>query len=224
MYALVRQAVNASASPSGTNAITAITASDAASLLVLTIHVQSTTVTVTSVTDSGANTWTKAVDLSTSGSYTGIWYLANCPAGITSVTATESAGTAFSGNVSEWSGAETASPVRATNFTNVSTSPNRSGAATATAGDLAIGAISANSGTARTLSVGTALTTGTLPAGFTALHAYDVAAAGGSEEMQWTTASGANTGGVIALFKPAAATFSPPPRSAYRRHMHLLTR
>jgi len=202
---LVRQAVNTSTSPSGTSAAITITATDASNLLVLTIHVQSSTTTVTSVTDSAGNTWTKAVDLSTSGSYTGIWYLANCQAGITSVTATESTGTGFSGNVSEWSGADTVTPVRATNSIAVTTSPNRAGAATATAGDLAVGAISANSSTTRTLTAGTALTTGTLPAGFTALHAYDIAAVGGSEELQWTTGSSANTGGVIALFKPATA-------------------
>lgn len=203
--ALVAQDANATSGPSGANATIACTSSTAGNLMVLVIHVQSTTVVVNSVTDNLGGAWVKAVDLSTSGSYTGIWYLVNCPAGITSVTAVESAGTAFNGNVSQWSGVVTSAPVRATNTAAVTTSPNRTGTASATAGDLAIGGISANSATARTLSAPfTALTTGVVPASFSGLHAYDLPGSSGTEEGQWTTASAANTGGVIALFIPAA--------------------
>lgn len=203
--ALVAQDANATSGPSGSNATITCTSSTAGNLLVLVIHVQSTTVVVNSVTDNLGSTWVKAVDLSTSGSYTGIWYLANCPAGVTSVTAVESVGTSFNGNVSQWSGVATTTPVRATNTAAVITSPNRTGTAAATAGDLAIGGISANSATARTLSAPfTALTTGVVPASFSGLHAYDLPGSSGTEEGQWTTASAANTGGAIALFIPAS--------------------
>lgn len=203
--ALVAQDVNTSTTPSGSNAVITITSTTAGLLLVLAIHMQSSTATVTGVSDSGGNTWSKAVDLSTSGSYTGLWYLENCPAGITSVTATESTGIAYSGDVTQWSGVLSAASLRTTNFTNVATSPNRTGAVTSTSGDLVIGAISANSATARTLSAPfIALTDGTLPASFTAKQAYYLTP-GGSDEAQWTTASAANTGGVIVAFKPAAA-------------------
>lgn len=202
--ALVAQDANATSSPSGSNAVITCTSSTAGNLLVLVIHIQSSSTVVNSVTDNLAGTWVKAVDLSTSGSYTGIWYRANCPAGVTSVTAVESTGTAFTGNVSQWSGVATSAPVRATNTAAVITSPNRTGTASATAGDLAIGGISANSATARTLTTPfTALTTGVLPSGFSGLHAYDLPSSSGTEEAQWTTASAANTGGVIALFIPA---------------------
>lgn len=206
--ALVAQDANSSSTPSGSSAPVACTSSTAGNLMVLSIHVQSTTTVVNSVTDNLGSVWVKAVDLSTSGSYTGIWYLANCGSGVTTVTATLSASTSYNANVSQWSGAAASSTVRSTNSAAVLSSPNRTGTVTATAGDLAIGAISSNSATARTLSAPfTALTTGTLPANFTGSHAYDLPGSG-SEEAQWTTASGANTGGVIALFIPAVVSWT----------------
>src|SRR6266536_3539576 len=164
-FVLVAQGVNSTSSPSGVTANTPTGASSTAgNLLVLEIHLQSSSETVTSVTDNLGSTWSKAVDLSTTGSYTGIWYLANCPAGITNVAATESLGTSFDSNVSEWSGAATSGVLRTTNSAAVTTSPNRTGTVTTLTGDLVIGAISANSATARSLSAPfTALTEGVLP-------------------------------------------------------------
>jgi hypothetical protein len=219
--ALVSQDANTSSTPSGSSAAITCTSTTAGNLLVLTIHLQSSSATITAVTDSSgpaAGTWQKAVDLSTSGSYTGIWYRENVPAGITSVTATQSTGISYCGVVSQWSSVATASSLRTTNFTNVATSPNRTGAVTAVAGDLAIGAISANSATTRTLQAPfTGFTQGVIPSSFTGQEAYDLPSTGGSLEAQWTTASAANTGGVIAVFMPAAGAAAAVPPGPTQR-------
>lgn len=205
---LIASTGGTTATPAGTSAQVTIPASTAGSLLALVIHIQSTSAVATSVTDDVGGTWAKAIDLSTTGSYTGIWYRNNVPAGITTVTATESSGVSFSAVVQEWSGIDTTTPVRATNFTTVTASPNVSGTVTATSGDVVIGAISANSSTARTLSSAdwTAIADATLPANFTAKQAYKIST-GGSEQATWTTGSASNTGGVVAAF--AAASGAP---------------
>lgn len=205
---LAAQSVNLTATPSvGNTAIIAITPTVAHSLLVLTIHMQTSVAGVTSVTSAPGGTWTKAVELLTSGSYTAIYYLPDCPAGIASVSAVLSAATSYDANVSQWSGMALASVLTDTGSGARTTSPNTSALVDATAGDLVIGAISSNSAVARNIvAPATQLNTGVLPASFTGSGGYYIPPAPGSYEITWTTSSGANTGGVAATFAQAPDT------------------
>lgn len=204
---LIAQDANASSTPSGAVATIACTSTTAGSLLVLCIHVQSSSTTITSVTDSSGppgGTWLLATSLLTTGSDTEIWYRENIPAGITSVSATMSVGTSYDGDVTQVGGVATSNSLRATNTSTTTASPNNTGAVTALAGDYIIGGVSANSATARTQSPPfNALTTGALPASFTGSQGYLIPEVDGSYDAQWTTASASNTGGAIAAFKNA---------------------
>jgi hypothetical protein len=203
---LIAQDVNTTSTPSGNVATIACTSTTAGNLLALTIHIQSSSVTVSSVTDNLGGTWTQAVPLLTSGSDTEIWYRPNIPAGITSVSATMTTGTSYDASVVQVAGLATAGPVRATNTAATAASPNNTGSVAAIAGDFLLGGISSNSATARTQMVPfNALTTGTLPASFTGSQGYLIPTADGTFDAQWSTSSAANTGGVIVAFKNAAA-------------------
>lgn len=207
----IHQAVNTSSTPSGAVATIAITATAQHMLLALVIHLQSSSSTVLSVSDSGGGTWVKAVDLSTAGSYTGVWYRDDVPAGLTSVIATMSVGTSYDASVTEWEGT---AGLRGSASTAVTTSPNTTGSVAALAGDLVIGGISSNSATARTIVTPTSeLIPGVLPAAFTGTQGYLLPQADGSYSLDWTTGSASNTGGVVAVFanpaSPPAAAVSP---------------
>lgn len=205
----IHQAVNTSSSPSGVTATIPITATAQHMLLALVIHLQSSSATVTSVTDSGGGTWLKAIDLSTAGSYTGVWYRDDVPAGLTSVIATMSVGTSYDASVTEWEGT---AGLRGSASTAVTTSPNTTGPVAALAGDLIIGGISSNSATARTIVTPTSeLIPGVLPASFTGSQGYLLPQADGSYSLDWTTGSASNTGGVVAVF---ANPSSPPSAGA----------
>jgi hypothetical protein len=203
---LVAQSPNTTATPAGAVATVACAPSSAHNLAALIIHIQSSSTTVTSVTDNLGGTWLQAASLLTSGSSTEVWYRPDIPAGITSVAATMSAGTSYDGLVVEVAGVATASPVRATNTAATTSSPNDTGSVAALAGDFLLGGVSANSATARTqLSPFVALATGVLPASFTGAQGYLIPGADGTYDAQWSTASASNTGGVLAAFKNAAA-------------------
>lgn len=90
---------------------------------------------------SGPAGWVKAVNANRANADAEIWYYANNPGGITSASFTNSGGTSAAGQLSEWSGVATSSPVdktgTATSAAALSISPATS-AATTVAGDLAV--------------------------------------------------------------------------------------
>lgn len=113
--AYVGSAAN-SASSSATS-VTVTYSSTTGNLLVATIHVNTeTAISVSSVTDTAGNTWTKAVNTTSStgsGNRAEVWYAANATA-VTSVTVTISAAQVHIANISEYSNVATVSPLDGT--------------------------------------------------------------------------------------------------------------
>jgi endoglucanase len=206
--ALVAQ--TASTTTTGNPKSLTIPAAGVGNLLVLHAAIQSTTITVSSVTDNGGGTWVRAVGLAAS-SREEIWYR-SAPAGApTTVTATTSTAGTLMMIVSEWSGIDLASALLNTASSTTAASPNTTGAETAgTAGDLIIAGFAVNSATARTITVGTELVKPTLPSSFNTAGAYLITGDTSAHDIQWTTASAASTAGVSALFKAGGAAPSAP--------------
>lgn len=102
---------------SGATSVVVTISTTTGNLLVANIHVNSeTAITVTSVTDTASNTWTKAVNTTSStgsGNRAEIWYAANATA-VSSVTVTISAAQVVVANISEYSGVATSSPLDGT--------------------------------------------------------------------------------------------------------------
>jgi hypothetical protein len=110
-------------------------ASTAGTLLVATLASQK------NATYSGPSGWTKAARVGQANADAEIWYYANNPGGITSASFTNSQATSTSGQLSEWSGVATSSPLDKMGNTTVtlatSVAPATS-AATTVAGELAV--------------------------------------------------------------------------------------
>src|SRR5439155_11248602 len=89
----------------------------------------------------GSTGWARAAGAGRSNAEAEVWYYANNPGGITSASFTDSGATATAGQLSEWSGVATSSPLDKTGTTTVtlatSAAPATS-ASTTVAGDLAV--------------------------------------------------------------------------------------
>ena len=87
------------------------TASTAGTLLVATLAGQK------NASFTGPSGWVQAVKTGQSNAETEIWYYANNPGGITSASFTDTGATSTSGQLSEWSGVATTSPLDKTGST-----------------------------------------------------------------------------------------------------------
>jgi hypothetical protein len=202
----VRQAT--AGAPTAAQSLAVPIASGAGHALVATIAVQAgTTTSVSSVTDSAGNAWTKGPVGYLSGSNTRveIWH-STAAAPVSQVTANLSAPDVVSANVSEWSGIATAQPVDglAGQGNASGTTAQTPAIATANAADLVVGAINFP----RTVS-----TTLTTP-GFSQLDefnastvsgraAYRVVSATGTYSMSWTLSGASASGGAILALRAA---------------------
>jgi hypothetical protein len=203
---LVRQATAGAATAA--QSLSVPISSGAGRALVATIAVQAgTTTSVTSVTDSAGNAWTKGPVGLLSGSNTRIeiWHSTGA-APVASVTANLSAPDIVSANVSEWSGVAAAQAVDvfAAQGNASGTTASTPAITTTNANDLVIGAINYPRTVSSTL---------TTP-GFSELDlfnastvsgraAYRVVSATGSYSLSWTLASAATSGGAILALKGA---------------------
>jgi Calcineurin-like phosphoesterase/Purple acid Phosphatase, N-terminal domain len=204
--AFVRQATGAtSASASSFNVPIISTSGDT---LVASIAVQAgTTTSVSSVTDSAGNTWTKGPVGFLSGSNTRVelWYSTGT-ASVSGVTVNLSAPDLASANVSEWSGVATAGALdAAAGRGNVSsTTASTPTIGTGNANDLIIGAINFPLAVTSTLA----------GAGFTPLQdftistvkgraAYRIVSAPGSYSVAWTLSGSSTSGAAILALKGA---------------------
>jgi chitodextrinase len=204
--AFARQATGGT--PASTTSFNVPIASTTGNALVASIAVQAgTTTSVSSLTDSAGNTWTKGPVGFLSGSNTRveIWYSTGA-ASVSSVTVNLSAPDLASANVSEWSGVAPAGALDLSGGQgNVSsTTASTPSITTSNADDLIVGAIDFPG------SVISALAT----AGFTSLDdftvstvkgraAYRVASATGSYSAAWTLSGPSTSGGAILALKAA---------------------
>src|SRR5215207_182997 len=203
---LVRQATGGAETAAGSVTVPIATASGHA--LVAAIAVQAgTTTSVTSVTDSAGNTWTKGPVGFLSGSNTRIeiWHSTGA-ASVSEVTANLSAPDILSADVSEWSGVAAAQAVDA-----LGGQGNESGTTAATpsitttnATDLVVGATNFPRAVSSTLAT----------PGFSQLDdfdastvsgraAYAVVGATGSYSLSWTLSGASTSGGAILALRAA---------------------
>jgi hypothetical protein len=202
--ALVRQATGgaSTAAPS----LSVPIASGAGHALVAAIAVQAgTTTSVTSVTDSAGNTWSKGPVGFLAGSNTRIeiWYSTGASP-VTQVTANLSAADIVSANVSEWSGVAAAQAVdgfAGQGNASATTAPTPS-ITTTNANDVVLGAINFPRAVSATLAT----------PGFSALSnfnastvsgraAYDIVSATGSYSLMWNLSGASTSGGAILALK-----------------------
>jgi hypothetical protein len=204
--ALVRQATGGAATAA--QSLRVPIASQTGHALVAAIAVQAgTTTSVTSVTDSAGNAWTKGPVGFLSGSNTRveIWYSTGA-APVAQVTANLSAPDIVSANVTEWSGVAAAQAVDAlAGQGNPSADTAATPAiATTNADDLVLGAINFPRAVSATLST----------PGFSALAnfnastvsgraAYRIVSAAGSYSLAWTLSGASTSGGAILALKAA---------------------
>jgi hypothetical protein len=202
--ALVRQATGGT--PASTTGFTIPMSSTAGDALVAAIAVQAgTTTSVSSVTDSAGNPWTRGPVGFLSGSNTRveIWYSTGT-APVASVTAQLSAADLASANVSEWSGVAATGAVDsfAGQGNASSTTARTPSITTSNPKDLVVGAINFPMSVASTLA----------SAGFTSLDdfsvstvkgraAYRVLSATGSNSIAWTLSGSSTSGGAILALK-----------------------
>jgi glycoprotein endo-alpha-1,2-mannosidase len=171
-------------------------------------------VTVASVKDSSATSWTKGAVGYLSGSHTRIelWYRLNSPA-VTSVTATLSAASAAAALVTEWTGVATASAVdrSAGGGAGSSTTVATPQLTTTNATDLVIGAVNYPSAVTSTLGTGPfrGLNNFSLSTTIHGRAAYAVTTVSGNYLASWNLSgpSGGSGGAILAL-KAAATTSS----------------
>jgi hypothetical protein len=191
---------------SGTSLRVPVGASAAGDTLVASIAVATGgSKSVVSVSDSAGGTWTKGPVGFLSGSNTRIelWFRTGAPAGITTVTATLSAGAAASANVSEWSGVASTSPVDAQAARGNASSTLASTPSVTTSGaGVVIGAVNYLGSASSTLTTSglTALTSfsvGTV----NGRAAYRIVSAPGSQSAAWALASAAPSGAAILALK-----------------------
>jgi hypothetical protein len=203
---LVRQATAgaSTASPS----VTVPIASGAGHALVAAIAVQAgSTTSVSSVTDSAGNAWTKGPVGFLSGSNTRveIWH-STAAAPVSQVTANLSAADIVSANVSEWSGVATAQPVDA-----LGGQGNASGMTaptpaidTTNATDLIVGAINFPRAVSATLtSPGFAQLDDFDASTVSGRAAYRVVSATGSYSLAWGLSGASTSGGAVLALKAA---------------------
>jgi hypothetical protein len=204
--ALVRQATGGASTAA--SSLTVPIASGTGHALVAAIAVQAgSTTSVSSVTDSAGNAWTKGPVGFLSGSNTRveIWH-STAAAPVSQVTANLSAPDIVSANVSEWSGVATASPVDVFGGQGNASGTTASTPAISTTNpnDVVVGAINFP------LSVSSTLTT----PGFTELvdfnastvkgrAAYRVVSATGSYSVAWALSGASTSGGAILALKAA---------------------
>ena len=205
--AFVRQATGST--PSGTSFGVPI-ASTAGDALVASIAIQAgSTASVSSVTDSAGNAWTRGPVGFLSGSSTRVelWYRANAAA-VSGVTVNLSTAKAASANVAEFSDVASVSPLDAaagnTGTASSTTAPTPA-ITTTNANDVIVGAINYPSGTI----------TSTLSApGFAGLSnftvstvngraAYRIVSSAGTWSAAWTLSAAATSGGAILALKGA---------------------
>jgi Calcineurin-like phosphoesterase len=200
----VRQATGST--PSGTTISVPIT-STAGDTLVASVAIQAgATASVTSVTDSAGNVWTKGPVGLLSGSSTRVelWYRTGAAA-VSGVTVTLSTAKAASANVAEFSGVAAASALDAAagNAGTASSTTAATPAITTTnANDVVVGAINYPGSATSTLAT----------PGFSALTpfsvstvngraAYRIVSAPGTWSASWTLSAAANSGGAILALK-----------------------
>ena len=204
--ALVRQATAGAATAA--SSVTVPIASGAGHALVAAIAVQAgSTTSVSSVTDSAGNAWTKGPVGFLSGSNTRVelWH-ATAPAPVSQVTANLSAPDIVSANVSEWSGVATTQAVDASGGQgNASATTAQTPAITTTnPSDLVVGAINFPRAVSSTL---------TTP-GFSELAdfnastvsgraAYGIVSATGSYALSWTLSGASTSGGAVLALRAA---------------------
>jgi hypothetical protein len=181
-------------------------ASGAGHAVVAAIAVQAgTTTSVTSVTDSAGNTWSKGPVGFLAGSNTRIeiWYSTGASP-VTQVTANLSAADIVSANVSEWSGVAAAQAVdgfAGQGNASATTAPTPS-ITTTNANDVVLGAINFPRAVSATLAT----------PGFSALSnfnastvsgraAYDIVSATGSYSLMWNLSGASTSGGAILALK-----------------------
>jgi hypothetical protein len=204
--ALVRQAT-AGASTAASSLAVPI-ASGAGHALVAAIAVQAgTTTSVSSVSDSAGNAWTKGPIGFLSGSNTRveIWH-ATAAAPVSQVTVNLSAADIVSANVSEWSGVATAQPVDAlAGQGNASATTAQTPAITTTnATDLIVGAINFPRAVSSTLTTPDFARLDDFNAStVSGRAAYRAVSATGAYSLSWTLSGASTSGGAILALKAA---------------------
>ena len=200
--AFVRQLTGSTAS--GTTFDVPI-ASNAGDALVAAIAIQAgTTASVTRVTDTAGNTWTKGPIGLQSGSSTRIelWYSTGA-ASVSNVTVTLSVAKAASANVSEYRGVARTSALDVSAGTGnaLSTTAGTPTITTTIPGDLVVAAIN-YPGSATSTLTGTAYTAlSNFTATVNGRAAYRIATAAGTSTAIWTLSSAAASGGAIIALK-----------------------
>lgn len=207
LFALVGQVANSIFSTSVVLTRTTTTGNS------LVLCVQHQGGTVVSVVDTATNTWVKDADTLASNTALGqgrvdIWHCANATS-ITSVTITGTGTSALIANLSEWTGMDTTTPVRATNtsYSGATSASQAATTVTATAGDLVICIlgylpIGGNLGRADTIVHDgfQSLTGGNVSSSFVSV-AWHLAA--GTEGASWTyIPSAATRGAATVAFAP----------------------
>jgi Calcineurin-like phosphoesterase/Purple acid Phosphatase, N-terminal domain len=204
---LVRQATAGTSTPAQT--LTVPIASDAGHALVAAIAVQAgTTTSVTSVTDSAGNTWTKGPVGFLSGSNTRIeiWHSTGA-APVAQVTAHLSAPDLASANVSEWSGLAATQAVDAfAGQGNASATTAQTPSITTTnPSDLVIGAINFPRAVSSTLSTPAFSDLTNFNASPVSGRAgYGIVSATGSYSLSWALSGASTSGGAILALKAAS--------------------
>jgi hypothetical protein len=162
---------------------------------------------VVSVRDSTGGTWTKGPVGFLTGANTRIeiWYRANVPSGISSVTATISASGAASINVSEWSGVAGVSPVdqQAARGNASATNASTPSVTTTNASDVVIGAINYSGTASSTLTTSgfTALANFSAGSSTNGRAAYQVVSSTGAYQVSWTLSAASASGAAILALK-----------------------
>jgi hypothetical protein len=194
--------------PTAVQALNVPITTGAGHALVAAIAVQAgTTTSVTSVTDSAGNSWTKGPVGLLSGSNTRIeiWYSAGA-APVAQVTANLSAPDLVSANVSEWSGVAATQAVD-----GLAGQGNASGTTAATPTitttnptDLVLGAINFPRAVSSTLATPGSTELADFSASSVSGHAaYTVVSAAGSQSLSWTLSGASTSGGAILALKAA---------------------
>lgn len=204
--ALVREAT--AGAPTAAPSFTVPIASGAGHALVAAIAVQAgSTTSVSSVTDSAGNAWTKGPIGFLSGSNTRveIWH-ATAAAPVSQVTVNLSAADIVSANVSEWSGIATAQPVDALAGQGNASATNAQtpAIATANANDLIVGAINFPRAVSSTLTTpGFARLDDFNASTVSGRAAYRVVSATGTYSLSWALSGASASGGAILALKAA---------------------
>jgi Calcineurin-like phosphoesterase/Purple acid Phosphatase, N-terminal domain len=203
--ALVRQATGGAGTPA--SSLTVPIASGAGHALVAAIAVQAgSTTSVSSVTDSAGNAWTKGPVGFLSGSNTRVelWH-STAAAAVSQVTVTLSAADIVSANVSEWTGIAATEPVDGfLGQGNASATTAQTPGIPANAGDLIVGAINFPRAVSSTLTTpGFAELADFDASTVSGRAAYGVISTTGTYSLSWTLSGASTSGGAILALKAA---------------------